>query len=267
MRGDLLEVVHVPYPDAGSCCARVPGDAVESVTMIDMRRMLEEDAASYGLLADPRRRRVYLAVRQAGEALTKDDVATSLGISGTLAAFHLEKLLEGGFLEAHFAHPRTRRGRAMGRRAKHYAPSGREVAVRIPERRYEVVADILQRAIGTADATVSARQRALELAEDKGREVGEQFLAEAGRRRRGGVSQGAVARLVGELGYEPRTADGHILLGNCPFHALVSPPYFVCELNERLLQGVLGGCQARGLEPVHDYREGHCCVVLRPVRN
>lgn len=228
-----------------------------------VRRILEQDAASYSLLSDPQRRRIYLAIRQAGRAMTKDDVATSLGISPTLATFHLEKLLEGGFLEAHFAHSDVRPGRRVGRRAKYYLPSRREVALTIPERRYQVVAEILAGAVVAADAAVSAHQRALELAHAKGREIGREFLAERGSRGKAELSRRAVARLIGELGYEPRLERREILLGNCPFDALVAPPYLVCELSERLLQGALEGCQVRRLEPVQNHREGHCCVVLR----
>ncbi len=193
--------------------------------------------------------------------MTKDEVAAHLGISRSLATFHLEKLLEGGFLNAHFARPAAQR--ATGRRPKHYVPSEREVAVRIPERRYEVVAEILERAIVTADASHSVRDRALELARDKGRDVGEEFLAEHGPAGKDGLSRRAILQLVGELGYEPRLDAGAVLLGNCPFDDVVSPPYFVCELNGRLLHGALEGCRARRLQPVHDYREGNCCVVLR----
>ncbi len=195
--------------------------------------------------------------------MTKDDVAAALGISRTLATFHLEKLLEAGFLEAHFAHSDVRPGRAVGRRAKYYAPSRREVALTIPERRYQVVAEILAEAVAAADGSGSAHQRALELAHAKGREIGREFLAERGSRGKAGLSRSAVARLIGELGYEPRLERREILLGNCPFDALVSPPYLVCELSQQLLQGALEGCRARRLEAVHDHREAHCCVVLR----
>ncbi len=199
--------------------------------------------------------------------MTKDDVAASMGISRTLATFHLEKLLEGGFLEAHFAHSRARPGRAVGRRAKYYAPSRREVALTIPERRYEVVAEILAEAVVASDGNGSTHQRALELAHAKGWGIGKEFLAERRSGAKAGLSRSAVAQLIAELGYEPRPARSEILLGNCPFDALVSPPYLVCELSQQLLQGALEGCRARRLEAVHDHREDHCCVVLRNPRN
>ena len=250
---------------SGAPCSDPPVANAEPRVWHDkrMRRVLEQDAASYSLLSDPRRRRIYLAIRRAGKGMTKDAVATSLGISPTLATFHLEKLLEGGFLEAHFAHSDVRPGRRVGRRAKYYLPSQRELSLTIPERRYEVVAEILAGAVVAADADVSAHQRALELAHAKGRQIGREFLAERGSRGKAGLSRSAVARLIGELGYEPRLERREILLGNCPFDALVSPPYLACELSERLLQGTLEGCQVRRLEPVLDHREGHCCVVLR----
>ncbi|MBW3555764.1 MAG: hypothetical protein KY454_02380 [Actinobacteria bacterium] len=227
-----------------------------------MRRSLEEEAEKYALLADPQRRRIYVALRQAGTAMNKDDVAASLGISRTLATFHLEKLLEGGFLQAHFSRGMTPHTRPTGRPAKYYLPSNREVALQIPPRRYEVVADILARAISAVDTAVNPPDRALELAHAKGREVGKQFLAEDTVRRRRGATRGAVTRLLDELGYEPRLVGGEIHLGNCPFEGLLFPPNLVCEINRRLLQGTLEGCKSRRLEPVEDHREGHCCVVV-----
>ncbi|MBW3557826.1 MAG: transcriptional regulator [Actinobacteria bacterium] len=231
-----------------------------------MRRTLEEEAAKYDLLGDPQRRRIYLAMRQASKAMSKDEVAASLGISRTLATFHLEKLLEGGFLEAHFARSTTQQTLRSGRPAKYYRPTDREVALRIPPRRYDVAAEILASALSTTAGAVSPTDRALELARAKGREAGEQFEAEdAGRRR--GTTRGEVMRLLDELGYEPRLVGTEILLRNCPFDHLVFPPYLICEINLQLLQGALEGCRARRLEAVEDHREGHCCVVLNRTKS
>lgn len=227
-----------------------------------MRRTVEEEAVKYDLLVDPRRRRIYLALRRAGNAMTKDEVAASVGISRSLATFHLEKLLEGGFLEAHFAHSATEPSRGMGRPAKYYLPSGREVALGIPPRRYDVAAEILTRAVATGVTSASPADRALGLAHARGREAGEQFMAEEARGRRRGATRGEVERLLGELGYEPRSDGSAIVLGNCPFDALVFPPYLICEMNGRLVQGALEGCKARGLQAVEEWAEGQCCVVV-----
>ncbi|MDP9386944.1 MAG: transcriptional regulator [Actinomycetota bacterium] len=257
---------HVPLPRQRRSRRRFGVSSSDDTRTIDaMRRVVEDDAERYALLADPRRRQIYLALRQSGRALTKDDVADSLAISRTLATFHLEKLLEGGFLAAHFAHPEPESSASSGgggRRAKYYRPTNREVALGIPPRRYDVAADVLARAVVTADAAISPTQRALELAHAKGREAGEEFRAEDARRRQRGVTRDEFVRLLGELGYEPRVVGREILLGNCPFDALVVPPYLVCEMNQRLVQGALEGCQAGRLEPVAGHRDGHCCVVV-----
>jgi hypothetical protein len=53
-------------------------------------------------LGDPTRRRVFFTVREAGELMGKDDVAEAVGITRRLAGFHLDKLVEQGFLRAEF---------------------------------------------------------------------------------------------------------------------------------------------------------------------
>ena len=65
-----------------------------------MRDDLNETILRLGILHDPVRRAAYLAVRTAGRPLTRAEVADEAGISVRLAAFHLEKLLSEGFLEA-----------------------------------------------------------------------------------------------------------------------------------------------------------------------
>ena len=63
------------------------------------------------------------------------------------------------------------------------------------------------------------------------------------------------------LGYEPRIAEGRVVTGNCPFHALAADhPALVCGMNHALLAGLcesLGGLTAL-LEPGPD----RCCVVI-----
>ena len=65
-------------------------------------------------LGDPTRRQVFFAVRASGSDRTKDEVAATVGIDRRLAGFHLDKLVQYGFLEADFRRRRAARARARG---------------------------------------------------------------------------------------------------------------------------------------------------------
>ncbi len=95
-----------------------------------MRRDLNETILQLCVLDDPARRAAYLAVRPAGRPLTCAEVADEVGISVRLAAFHLEKLLSEGFLEANYE--RDERSVGVGHPAKRYRPTGIELEVSIP---------------------------------------------------------------------------------------------------------------------------------------
>ena len=82
-------------------------------------------------LGDPTRRRVFFVVRQAAEAQTKDNVAEAVGIERRLAGFHLDKLVEQGFLTAEFRR-RESGGPGAGRPPKVYTLAETEAAVTLP---------------------------------------------------------------------------------------------------------------------------------------
>src|SRR5205823_13677010 len=88
------------------------------------------------VLDDPARRAAYTAVRAAGHATTRNEVAHAVGVSGRLAAFHLEKLVAAGYLESGYVDDRSG---AIGHPAKRYWASDLEVEVSIPPRRYDLV--------------------------------------------------------------------------------------------------------------------------------
>ncbi len=99
-----------------------------------------------GALGDPTRRKVFFVVREAGSPQTKDDIADAVGIDRRLAGFHLDKLVEQGFLEADFR-KRERGGPGAGRPPKVYSLAATEAAVTLPERHYDVLAQLLLEAM------------------------------------------------------------------------------------------------------------------------
>ena len=75
---------------------------------------LEEDIQRLAALDDPLRRRIYLFVRAQHRPVTREDVAGEAGVSRSLAAFHLDKLVERGWLQAGYGRPAGQGGPGSG---------------------------------------------------------------------------------------------------------------------------------------------------------
>ena len=84
---------------------------------------LAERLADMGPLADPLRRSLYLFVAAQGHEVSRDEAAAGTGISRSVAAFHLDKLVDGGLLEASFRRLGGRTGSGAGRSSKLYRRS------------------------------------------------------------------------------------------------------------------------------------------------
>ena len=223
---------------------------------------LEEDIQRLAALDDPVRRRIYLLVRAQRRPVTREDVAGEAGISRSLAAFHLDKLVERGWLEAGYGRPAGRGGPGSGRPPKLYQPADIGVDVSVPQRRYDLLGGLLARAVERGDARV--RHLAVQAARDEGRRLGEEHAARTGLRRPGARRLMEAAReVLAGLGFEPGIG-AEFLLGNCPFNALVaSAPDLVCAMNQAFAQGLLAGLGGGPVRADLDPAPGRCCVVLR----
>jgi len=210
--------------------------------------VVSDDLSALTSLADPTRRRLYDLVVEAARPLGRDEAAAAAGIGRPLAAYHLDKLVESGLLEARYARPPGRFGPGAGRPAKLYRRGARPLSVQLPARRYEVLADVLVQAVREEPALRAAVEQAA-------RATGER----AGR----SGAAGAV-EILRERGYEPFEAEPGVLrLRNCPFDAAAAAePELVCGLNLALVQGLLAGIGA-GAEATLEPREGCCCVAIR----
>jgi predicted ArsR family transcriptional regulator len=218
------------------------------------------------VLADELRRAIYAFVRSSRRPVTREEVAQANGISWRLAAFHLEKLLEQGFLTSHYARPRERGGPGAGRSAKYYEPSDVEIEISIPDRRYELAGQLLVEGIRSEAPGELAREATLRVAADRGREIGEDLRKSRRLRRPGSERTLAILQdYLSEFGFEPyRDDDSVVALRNCPFHALAKlAPDLVCEMNRALLDGVLRGMGNDNVEAVLACKPGDCCVTLR----
>ncbi|GAA3817814.1 helix-turn-helix domain-containing protein [Sphaerisporangium flaviroseum] len=205
--------------------------------------MSSDDLDVLGVLRDPVRRALYDYVAAQGRDVGRDEAAEAAGVRRTLAAFHLDKLVESGLLDSTFRRLSGRTGPGSGRPAKLYRRSAGEHQVSIPPRDYRTLALVLAEAVdllgGEAEAEAAARR------------VGER------------VSAPGVSEELRNRGYEPYHEGDQVRLRNCPFHVLAEVrPLLVCSLNLALCEGMLtalgDGRHAARLDP----RAGECCVVF-----
>lgn len=237
-------------------------------------RDLNPQLAALAALADPVRRRLYEAVAASSEPVNRDHAARSAGVSRALAAFHLEKLVEAGLLEASFRRLTGRSGPGAGRPSKLYVRAAQQVDVSLPARRYEWAAQMLAGALSQVSSEES---------QDALRRSAHAHGTSIGREQRGAISAAAgsdsvaagapgpareldiAQRTLSSCGFEPVLSPaGEVLLRNCPFDRLRDGcRELICGMNQSLIEGVLEGLGTREVTAALEPRPGHCCVVLR----
>jgi predicted ArsR family transcriptional regulator len=207
--------------------------------------------AAVAALGDPLRRKLYRFVSEQDHAVGRDEAAEEVGVTRSAAAFHLDRLVADGLLEAEFRRLTGRQGPGAGRPAKLYRRARAEIAVSLPARRYQRAAAVLAAAVSEATATGTPVGAVLDrVAREEGARM---------------ASTPDVLDALAGAGYEPRPADGGIVLANCPFHALVTEhPQLVCSMNLSLLDGFADALPEAGLRAELRPEEGLCCVRLEP---
>jgi predicted ArsR family transcriptional regulator len=223
---------------------------------------LERNLEALGTLADPTRRALYLHVLRAPEDVGRDSAAAAVGITRSLAAFHLDRLVADGLLEAGYRRLSGRSGPGAGRPAKVYRPKG-TIDVQIPERDYRLAGELILEGLRRTKADVGRKQEAV--ARDRGVSLGRDARGEVrGRKTRGSLTSAVMATLR-KHGFDPQAdRPGVIGLRNCPFDALANEyPETICRLNRAFLQGLLDGLGADHLRAVGVPRDGGCCVALQ----
>jgi len=216
-----------------------------------------------GLLHEPTRRAVYEWVAGTGRSVGRDETGSAVGITRALAAFHLDRLAQAGLLDVEYRRLSGRTGPGAGRPAKLYRRGSREVFVSLPERRYDVpaqlFADAMERMAGPqpADAVATAAHKL-------GQCVGSTARREAGQGPSHSRLRTALRDTLKERGYEPfETDSGEIRLRNCPFHALVADHRdLVCGMNLALAGGLLDGLGDDRFAARLDPQPGQCCVAF-----
>lgn len=227
---------------------------------------LKEFAAQLETLAvleEPLRRKLYLYVAGREEPVGRDEAARAAGVSRALAAFHLDKLVGAGLLEATFRRLSGRKGPGAGRPSKLYRRSSADFGVNLPPRRYELAAHVFARVLNKMG---DAERR--DLLHGAARDSGLRLAQEAAVVSRRGQPLSRAAHALTVCGYEPALApDGELLLRNCPFDSLRKDcTQLTCGMNLALIEGLVTGLGLQEVQVRLAPREGHCCVALRAKR-
>jgi len=213
-------------------------------------------AAGIGSLAEPLRRALYEYVVAQAQPVGREEAAAAVGVPGHKANFHLDRLVDEGLLEVDFRRLTGRTGPGAGRPAKLYRRSGREWAVSLPPRRYDLVGHILAAGVERARRERSSVDDALrEAAHDEGEALGTEARSASGPPR--------LADVLATQGYEPRDVDDMLVLSNCPFDSLAQEHTdLVCGINCSFVQGVADGLGRDDLEARLEPEPGRCCVTV-----
>jgi predicted ArsR family transcriptional regulator len=220
-------------------------------------------------LADPVRRALYRYVAARDGGTGRDDAAEAVGIGRSLAAYHLDKLVDDGLLVPRFERRSGRSGPGAGRPAKLYERSGRQIELSLPSRDYAALAGLLAQAV-EADPSGVAEAGLRRAARELGARLGDEG---AGGGTGGGDAPGdalaEVRRVLAGRGYEPyEEPPGVVRLRNCPFDRLAADHRrLVCNANLALIGGLterlgLSDEVEVGLDPL----PGQCCVALTAAR-
>jgi predicted ArsR family transcriptional regulator len=225
---------------------------------------LDQQLTGLAGLGDPLRRALYRHVAERGIPVSREDAAHAVGISRPLAAYHLDKLIDDGLLEARYHRRGGRRGPGAGRPAKHYVRANRQIDLSLPARDYAALAELLAGAV-EADPSGAAQTALNHAAATLGAELGTEAAKHTAADSHPDQVLAALRQALAARGYEPYDdADGAIRLRNCPFDRIAAHHrQLVCGANLAMLQGLTDHLDDdQPIRAVLDPQPGRCCVTL-----
>jgi predicted ArsR family transcriptional regulator len=228
---------------------------------------LERRISSIATLDQPLRRALYRLLSERDAWVTRDEASDALDVPRSVAAFHLDKLVEAGVAEITFERTSGRTGPGAGRPAKLYRRAPGEVSASVPDRRYDLAGSLLATAIAEAERTGAPVAACLTTAaQAEGRAIGTEASAVTGPLTRRDHRRQAVVEILARHGYEPLLGTGgEIALVNCPFHRLAEDHRsLICGMNLDFLAGLLEGMgPADRLDARLAPEPGFCCVRIK----
>jgi predicted ArsR family transcriptional regulator len=214
----------------------------------------------FAVLDDPVRHRLYDYVTAQDHGVSRSEAAEAVGIQRTLAAFHLDRLVETGLLDVTFRRPAGRAGPGAGRPAKLYRRGAAEHQVSVPPRDYRGAAELLAEVVDVTGAEPELQRSA----RSRGAAAGRAARRQAPHAPAGDLVTGALSA----QGYQPYQEGAEVRLRNCPFHVLASRyPPLICGMNLALVEGLLEGAAVTSLQARLDPRPEECCVALQVCQN
>jgi predicted ArsR family transcriptional regulator len=177
--------------------------------------------------------------------------------------FHLDKVVAAGLLDVEHRRLSGRTGPGAGRPSKLYRRGSREVGVSLPDRHYEVPAELLVTALERLSAP-TARDALRSVAHVYGKAIGAAARQRSGPRPSRRRLRSALQDTLEARGYEPAQTSSHeIRFRNRPFRALVEDDRdLVCNMNLALADGILDGLGDDQLTARLDPQPGQCCVAI-----
>jgi len=173
------------------------------------------------------------------------------------AKFHLDRLCDEGLLQTEFRRLSGRTGPGAGRPAKLYRRASRQFAISLPERRYDLAAHILARAVQRAGEGTQLADALREAAYDEGHRLGAGASAT-------GPELARLSQALATQGFEPRIEGDALVLANCPFDALAKEhTTLVCGFNRWYVQGTADGLGCQAVRAHLAPTQGMCCIRAR----
>ncbi len=216
-------------------------------------------------LGEPNRRALYDYVVERGDWVGRDEAAEALDLKRGIAAHHLDRLADEGLLDVERRRLTGRTGPGAGRPAKLYRRAEQDFAVTLPPRDYELAGAMLAEAVEASQRTGRDIDRCLDdTARARGRRLGEAMRSRMGRRRSTNAALASALDVLREQGFEPdTTADGTVVLRNCPFHVLArTHTDLICGMNHCLVTAAIEELGASDLDARLEPDPDLCCVRI-----
>src|SRR5215510_10577503 len=122
---------------------------------------LDRRIAGIAALDQPLRRELYRRLGESDGWMSRDEAAAALGVSRSVAAFHLDKLADAGVVEVRFERTTGRTGPGAGRPSKLYRIADEELSASVPERRYDLAGSLLADAVDRSARTAAPVEECL----------------------------------------------------------------------------------------------------------
>lgn len=187
---------------------------------------------------DPTRRDIYLLAHEHPAGLTASEAAEATGLHANVARHHLDKLVNGGYLDVS-----QRASSGAGRPAKVYRAREPELTLDVSIGHDDILVTLLGKALSRlGDAEASA------LAEEVGEEFGKQMAQGLGPSQPAQRSFRSALHVVADAlsahGFSAH-AERHgeelrIVSGHCPFGDVAIEHPVVCAVDRGMVRGLLG---------------------------